>query len=252
MELEELRRRIDQHPGWYHTIDLAPGVTTPGSYDVRPFAPDALPRDLGGRRCLDVGTFDGFWAFEMERRGATEVLALDLDDIRQADFPPLARAQIEAQHDPSIPWGSGFRLAHEALGSSVRRITGNVYDLELDRVDGRPVDLVLCGTILQHLRDPVAALERMRDVLAPDGELLMIESYSAPLSRRHPRRPVGEFRPAMAGSIYTWWVPNLAGLNAWALAAGFEPTGAPAVHHRPLRGTGRDERIAAMLFHAKR
>ncbi len=218
---------------------------------MRPLAPEALPTDLGGRRCLDVGTFDGFWAFEMERRGADEVLALDLDDIRDADFPPLARARIEAEHDPSQPWGAGFRIAHEILGSSVRRVVGNVYDLSVDLIGG-PVDMVLCGTILQHLRDPVAALERMRDVLKPDGEVLMIESYSQPLTRRHPRRPVGEFRPALPESTYTWWVPNLAGLNAWALAAQLEPTGAPAVHHRPVRGTGRDDRIAALTFRAKR
>ena len=37
-------------------------------------------------RALDVGTWDGFWAFEMERRGA-EVTALDLDDERDLDWP---------------------------------------------------------------------------------------------------------------------------------------------------------------------
>lgn len=252
MEIEEVRRRVDAHPGWYHTLELAPGVVTPGSYDVRPLAKEALPASLAGKRCLDVGTFDGFWAFEMEKRGAAEVLALDLDDIREADFPPMARARIEAEHDPSQPWGQGFRIAREVLGSKVERVVCNVYDLALDRIGGRPVDLVLCGTILQHLRDPVAALERMREVLGPDGEVLMVESYSKPLSRRHPRRPVGEFRPAVPESVYTWWVPNLAALEAWAVAAGLEATGAPAVHHKPSRGTGREDRIAALTFRAKR
>lgn len=32
-----------------------------------------------GMCALNVGTWDGFWAFEMERRGA-EVVALNLDD----------------------------------------------------------------------------------------------------------------------------------------------------------------------------
>src|SRR5688572_918088 len=136
MDIEDLRRRVAGHPGWYHTLELAPGVVTPGSYDVRPLAKDALPRDLRGKRCLDVGTFDGFWAFEMERREADEVLALDLDDIRDADFPPLARAKIEAEHDPSQPWGAGFRIAHEVLGSNVRRVVGNVYDLHAGQIGG--------------------------------------------------------------------------------------------------------------------
>jgi ubiquinone/menaquinone biosynthesis C-methylase UbiE len=133
----------------------------------------------------------------------------------------------------------------------VRRITGNVYDLDVEWLGG-PVDLVLCGTLLQHLRDPVAALERMRGVLAPGGELLMIETYSKSLTRRFPRRAVGEFRPAVPGSLYTWWVPNLASLNAWALAAGFEPTGAEPVHHRPQRTeAGPDDMVAALRFAPK-
>src|SRR5260370_705542 len=54
---------------WYHTLELAPGVVTPGWFDLRPVA-DKLPwPDLTGRPCLDVGTFDGFWAFAMARRG---------------------------------------------------------------------------------------------------------------------------------------------------------------------------------------
>src|SRR5438067_4479740 len=57
---------------WYHTIELPGGVITPGEYDTRVAARKVgLPADLDGNRCLDVGTHDGFWAFEMERRGAT-------------------------------------------------------------------------------------------------------------------------------------------------------------------------------------
>ena len=37
----------------------------------------AGPEDLGGARVLDLGTFDGFYAFLAERRGATRVVALD-------------------------------------------------------------------------------------------------------------------------------------------------------------------------------
>ena len=44
-----------------------------------------VPADLSGLRCLDVGTMDGFWAFEMERRGAASVTAIDLDDPNALD-----------------------------------------------------------------------------------------------------------------------------------------------------------------------
>ena len=243
----DVARRVAEHPGWYHTIDLADGVTTPGYCDLRPFAPEALPPSLAGKRCLDVGTFDGFWAFELERRGGN-VVALDLTDISEADTPPNTRAQVMAEREAggAPAWGAGFHLAHEALGSSVRRVTGNVYDLDAELIGG-PVDLVLCGTLLQHLRDPVAALERMRDVLAPGGELLMIEAYSRPLSRAHKRRPVGEFRPAVAGSLYTWWMPNLPTLEAWARAAALEPA-SELVLHEPVQGSGAGDHVSARRY----
>ena len=67
---------------WYHTIEIAPGVRTPGLVDLRSVAPRVLPDDLSGVRALDVGTFDGFWAFELERRRAAEVVAAG--DVRPA------------------------------------------------------------------------------------------------------------------------------------------------------------------------
>ncbi len=56
---------------WYHTQELAPGLVTPGMFDLRPYVERyGLPASMEGMRVLDVGTFEGFWAFEMERRGA--------------------------------------------------------------------------------------------------------------------------------------------------------------------------------------
>jgi tRNA (mo5U34)-methyltransferase len=77
--------------GWYHTLELAPDHTTSGMFDLRSQIHHyGLPERLEGKRALDVGTWDGFWAFEMERRGA-EVVALDIDDERDLDYPPRRR-----------------------------------------------------------------------------------------------------------------------------------------------------------------
>src|SRR5918992_453784 len=73
---------------WYHTIELAPGVVTPGWFDTRGVVDQIpLPASLAGKRCLDIATFDGFWAFEMERRGAQDVTAIDILDPRAWDWP---------------------------------------------------------------------------------------------------------------------------------------------------------------------
>src|SRR6266508_3395377 len=72
---------------WYHTIELPGSITTPGEYDLRgTLARLPFPATLRGSRCLDVGTHDGFWAFEMERRGGT-VVAIDVDDPSRYDWP---------------------------------------------------------------------------------------------------------------------------------------------------------------------
>lgn len=85
-ERNELRRQVNGRP-WYHTLELAPGIETPGWFDCRGLAPRVLPGACAGMRCLDIGTFDGFWAFEIERRRADEVIAIDILDESRWDWP---------------------------------------------------------------------------------------------------------------------------------------------------------------------
>src|SRR4051812_6649045 len=105
---------------WYHTLELPGGVVTPGEYDLRPVV-DRLPwpDSFAGLRCLDVGSRDGFYAFEMERRGAAEVVSLDVDDPAAYHLPqPVAPGG-----DPAAEVEAGkraFEAAHDALGSSVQ------------------------------------------------------------------------------------------------------------------------------------
>jgi SAM-dependent methyltransferase len=225
-------RAVRENPAWYHTIELAPGVTTPGAVDLRRVAAKMLPDDLSGLRALDVGTFDGFWAFEMERRGA-EVVALDVERVEAAEWPPASRAKMERQaRKLGVHLGEGFKLASELLESSVRRVICNVYDLDTHVIDG-PVDFAFSGAILLHLRDPVRALERIRSVLRPRGELRLMEPLSLSLTVRAPRRPSAVFRAADSG--FGWWLPNLATLHAWPRAAGFARSERIAVVRPPAR-----------------
>lgn len=225
-------RAVRENPAWYHTIELAPGVTTPGAVDLRGVNERMLPADLSGKRALDVGTFDGFWSFEMERRGA-EVVALDVERVEAAEWPPASRARMEQRaRDLGVDLGRGFNLASKLLGSSARRVICNVYDLEPGAIDG-PVDFAFSGAILLHLRDPVRALERIRSVLRPQGELRLMEPLSLALTLRSPRRPSAAFRAADSG--FGWWLPNLSTLHAWSRAAGFASSERIALVRPPAR-----------------
>lgn len=145
--------------GWYHSLELAPGHVTEGMFDLRPFVGRyGLPDRLDGLRCLDVGTWDGFWAFELERRGAAEVVALDIDDERRLDFPPRRRPT----QFPDRRRGEGFELAKELLGSKVERVDLSIYEATPERLG--TFDLVFCGSVIMHLRDQLLALERIAGV----------------------------------------------------------------------------------------
>src|SRR4051812_42958839 len=90
-------------------MELAPGVVTPGRGDWRRHVARVLPDDMRGLRALDVGTFAGFWAFEMERRGA-DVVAIDVDDLDAVDLPPPQRARLERDAAAGgLELGHGFR-----------------------------------------------------------------------------------------------------------------------------------------------
>jgi SAM-dependent methyltransferase len=201
---------------WYHTIDLAPGAATTGAVDLRRLAPRVLPRRLDGLRALDVGTFDGFWAFTLEQRGA-EVVATDVERFDQADWPPLHRA-VNAREAGDRRPGERFGLAAELLGSRARRVVGAVQELDAALVGGA-VDYAVMGDLLLHLRDPVGALERVRGVLRPGGRLLSLEQVSVPLTLLSPRRAAARF--AAAGERMSWWEPNLRALRDYFLVAGF-------------------------------
>ena len=208
---------------WYHTLELAPDVVTPGWFDLRPIVERMPWPDVAGRRCLDVGTYDGFLAFELERRGAAEVVATDIGGEEEWDwYPELREAGPRALADLMGPEkGRGFRVAAEALGSSVERVELSVYDLDPDRM-GR-FDVVVCGSLLLHLRDPLRALEAIRSVCS--GQFLSAEEINLPLSVLHPRRPLAQLRP----HELQWSVPNVAGHRDMLLASGFEVerTGGP-------------------------
>lgn len=203
---------------WYHTLELGEGVVTAGYVDTRA-APARLPfPSLQGRRCLDIGTMNGFWAFELERRGASEVVGIDVDDTRQWDWPARTRLldpdETYTDAGNSVNARGTFTLAKEALGSRVERRELNVYDLSSDRVG--EFDFVFMGSILLHLRDPVKALERAREVCR--GEGLIFEAFDFTGTMLSPRVP----RASLDGTRVWWWMPNLTALRRMIESAGWE------------------------------
>lgn len=228
----DVRAAVAANLAWYHTLELPGGVLTPGQIDLRRVAARVLPTDLRGRRALDVGTFDGFWAFELERRGA-EVVAVDLDHVGDAQTPPNHREQLLREGERfGVQMGRGFQIASQLLGSRVRRVTCDVLELTPEAIGG-PVDVAFIGALLIHLRDPVRALERIAGALMPAGTLYQLEAISLTLTALHPRRPVA--RMQTLETSFNWWYPNRATLRAWLRTAGFDEVRGRGLHHPPQR-----------------
>lgn len=198
---------------WYHTMELPGGVVTPGYFDHRPLlAHYGLPEDLSGLRALDVATFDGFWAFELERRGAS-VTALDLPRASNLDFPAgLGRQFVEEGLDTEL--GRSFAVAARALGSSVQRVARSVYQLAPETHG--TFDLVHVGDLLLHLRDPMAALARVRSVT--EGVAHIVDCFDDSLAD-----PAGRHLLQYLGGWdrVVWWLPSLETLAQMVLDAGF-------------------------------
>ena len=227
--------------GWYHTIDLGDGIVTPGYYDHRPILHQyALPARLDGLRVLDIAAFDGFWSFEFERRGAAVVVALDIAQASELDLAPKVRAGM-TEEDLNRSFGAGFAMAHARLGSKVRHVHCSVYDVYPERLG--QFDIVHCGDLLLHLRDPALALTRMREVTR--GHALISECIFPDLDRHD--APLMSYEGGHSENI--WWRYGARALDRMIADAGFSvvheqarfrygPRGAPAtMWHSVTRAT---------------
>jgi tRNA (mo5U34)-methyltransferase len=174
--------------------------------------------DVRGKRCLDIGTFDGYLAFELEKRGAAEVVAIDVEDHLLWDWPPDYRAEGLAR-DPGFsgpPKGAGFRLAAELMDSKAQWRPLNIYDLSPETTG--TFDVVVLGSLLLHLRDPMRALEAVKSVCT--GQFLSSDQIELQLTLQHPKTPL--FRLNGSGADCQWFNFNAAGHNRMVYSAGFK------------------------------
>jgi tRNA (mo5U34)-methyltransferase len=202
----------DSVPFWFHTFALnrAHGIYTPGAArDHRSRVP-ALPAEFEGQSVLDVGTFDGFYAFLAEHRGAARVVAIDNEQYR---------LWVAARWDIELQGGEGFQAIHRLLGSTVEY--RHLDALEIDRLD-EAFDFIYCFGILHRVEDPLGLLRALHERTVRGGTVL-VETYGVPSKDRDG----AEVRPLAPGQVYAgdsfvYWGFAQAGLAELARAAGFE------------------------------
>lgn len=207
---------LRQDLNYWQVIDLPDGTTTPGKADHRS-NPAYLnidnPQLLKGKRVLDVAANDGFWSFWAERQGAEEVLATDIECLKDYDWgyagPP-----------PGTPVGkrsdSVFHHLHELLDSKVQHRTLSVYDHDPAQIG--QFDLVFCYGLIYHLRHPLRAIDALRRVCCG---ACVIESHVLLCSPDVPMMAFYE-DDVLQGAISNWCGPTVSCMTHWMKSAGFE------------------------------
>ena len=188
---------------WHSPVDLGHGIVTKGERYQRRFRRRLrlleLPQSLAGKRVLDIGTWDGYWAFELERRGAN-VLAIDLwDELSQRQF----------------------LFARRVKKSKVNYKRMDVFDVTPGELG--TFDLVLFVGVLYHLRYPLQTLEKLRAVCS--GQLILETVCMIPAF--HADFPMIAFFPGDTEAIRTnreWGISGAATIS-WVrealISAGF-------------------------------
>jgi tRNA (mo5U34)-methyltransferase len=192
--------------GWWHSFELPDGSIIEGRCNLyglkERIGNFPVAADLGGKRVLDIGTWDGWYAFEMARRGA-QVVAIDVWDNPR------------------------FYEARRMLGLEDR-----VEYRQMDVYDISPAtlgyfDIVIFFGVLYHLKHPLLALEK---VCAVTRELACVDSFV--LREPHEQELSFEGRLVMeffetdefGGQTDNWVAPTAPCLAAFCRTAGFART----------------------------
>jgi len=189
--------QVLQQTGWWHSFELPDGSVVKGVNSLdslkNRIAQFPIPADLRGKRVLDIGAWDGWFSFEMERRGA-DVVALDCWDNPR------------------------FHEMHSIYNSRVELRKMDVMDISPATV-GR-FDIVLFFGVLYHLKHPLMALEKVCSITT---DLAAVDSFVIRDNFDPKAQPVLEFyeNDEMEGQTDNWCAPNLACLMAMCRTAGF-------------------------------
>jgi SAM-dependent methyltransferase len=143
------------YPSWYYTVNPRSPIYMSGSVVEAKMVQDAerLRQRLGARSIRSVVDIGGgnltrlLKLREVFQRGASE---------------PVAAACLDLQFDDTV--------LRQAEAAGIRCVPGNV-ETDLTALPDAGLDLVIMRQLIEHLRDPRAALRQIRRKLSPQGVL---------------------------------------------------------------------------------
>lgn len=204
---------------WFQRWEIFPGIFTPGINPVADILTRFdLPRDLTGKRVLDLGAWNGCMSFECERRNALEVVAM-------------------GPEDPDV---TGFTRLQKILKSTrTRYVRGSCYHLDPEKIGF--FDIVLFCGVLYHLRYPLLAIDNIRRVATDQVFVETVVMDERSVQYEDTEKPEGEqsshaflsglkkipvwifFRgKELEGDATNWFGPNETAVEQAFKSAGFD------------------------------
>lgn len=147
---------------------------------------------LVGRRVLDVGCGNGYYAFQMKSSGADVVIGIDPTLLYVMQF--IAINYFVAANDVSV-----LPLRLQELPSC-----------------SQAFDSTFSMGVLYHQRSPLDHLQQLRETLRPGGQLVL-ETIYLPGEESYARTPANRY----ARMRNVWLLPTVAELTTWLRRAGF-------------------------------
>lgn len=157
---------LNRVPFWFHTFALnrKREIYTPGVARDHGYRLSMIPESFKGLRVLDVGTFDGFYSYLAEARGARQILAIDNEQY--VDW-------VADRWHVTLSGGEGFRAIHRLLDSKVEYRRMDAFSL--DEVEGE-FDFIFCFGLLHRVENPLGLLRLLTRHLADEGRMA-VETY---------------------------------------------------------------------------
>jgi 2-polyprenyl-3-methyl-5-hydroxy-6-metoxy-1,4-benzoquinol methylase len=161
---------------WYHTIEVPGFGKTNGVYDHKYVIKYYKFGNLKNKTCIDVGCSNGFFSFFFEKSGAKKVIAVDkVDDDGTVEIDPsqnsksislykkkyqifMKEKKIFSEIFSFFKLNSLHRLAilKKIFKSKIVFKKKNIFELKNQT---QKFDLVFCGDLIEHLKDPISAVE---------------------------------------------------------------------------------------------
>jgi len=200
--LEVVKKEIWDEGRGYHTLEFPNGKVLEGRFDMQNYLDYyKIPKDLHGKTVVDVGPANGYFSFEMEKRGA-DVTAIDL-------FPVFWRDELR-----------------ELMHSKVNFVKADIS--KLDESFGQ-FDIVFCSNMLEHHPNIFGNIENMRKI-TKGMAIICTEIFDHPaFTKFNPFKNnfpvmkfVGKTDNVPGKSAGTYWKPNMECFIKMAEAAGFK------------------------------